>query len=447
MTVSPAADVLVSLSRALDLTEGQPLGHAQRSCAIALRIADVVGLDDAEREALAYAALLKDVGCSSAAARMSALLRADDIRLKAAGKLVDWQRPAEAVAYVAREAAPARGGAARVGTAARALRALAAEGAEITRTRCERGGSIVHGLGLPQGAADAVRALDEHWNGRGQPYGLAGAAIPLLARIAGLAQAFDAFATARGDAAARAMAGARRGRWFDPSLVDALLGLPFDDPLWSSLALGAAADAVGADRALGARRTLDVDAVCDAFADVIDAKSAFTARHSRRVAEFAVATGAALGCTPAERADLRRAGLLHDVGKLGIGNHILDKPGRLTADEMATMRRHTGHTFDVLSGAAALALLARDAAAHHERLDGTGYHRGTGAAGLSQAARILHVADVYEALTAERPYRSALEPDAALAVLARDAGSGACPRALAGLRRALGRDAGLALAA
>ena len=165
-----------------------------------------------------------------------------------------------------------------------------------------------------------------------------------------------------------------------------------------------------------------IDTICEAFADVIDAKSPFTARHSRGVATYAGLIGSTLGFADEDLRELHRAGMLHDIGKLGIPNTILDKPAKLTDDEFARMRLHPAYTETILAGIPAFAGFAAVAAAHHERLDGRGYHRGVPAGHLPVSARALAVADVFEALTADRPYRGPIDPDEALAICRRDAG-------------------------
>ena len=434
------SELLAALSHALDLTEGQPVGHAERTCLIALRVADGLGLGDDDRHALVMASLLKDVGCSLSAARMCRLFGTDDITLKADGKLVDWQRPAEVVRYTARHVE----GGSRLARARRTLavlRELSAAGSEIVEARCDRGASIVRALGCPEAAAEAVLQLDEHWNGKGNPHRLEGDAISPLARIVALAQAADVFCAVQGRAAARAMVRERRGRWFAPDVADAFGAIADDDPLWDALRRDGLAelvrdldppefDAVADDAAL--------DRVCEAFADVIDAKSPFTARHSRGVAAYSLLIGETLGLPAGELRDLRRAGLLHDIGKLGVPNSILDKPGRLTDDEFAVMREHPRYTEDILRGVDAFAPFAAISAAHHERLDGTGYHRGVRAGELPVAARALAVADVFEALTADRPYRGPMAPEEALGIMRETAGTHLCPTCLEALEEGLG---------
>jgi HD-GYP domain-containing protein (c-di-GMP phosphodiesterase class II) len=219
--------------------------------------------------------------------------------------------------------------------------------------------------------------------------------------------------------AVRRVARKRRGRWFDPELVDALLGFCGDDAFWRALATPDVSEWEPGDRRLLADDGR-LDRITEAFARVIDAKSPYTARHSERVAEIAVGLGARLGLDRTGLRDLRRAALLHDIGKLAISNRILDKPGRLDAEEFALMKAHPLYSLRILERAACFAALAPLAAAHHEKLDGSGYPFGLAADALDLPMRVLAVADIYEALTALRPYRGPMAPADALAVIRRD---------------------------
>ena len=430
------SEVIGSLSAALDITGGQPPGHARRTCLIGMRLAETVGLDEAQRSSLFYALLLKDAGCSSNASRVATLYGADDREVKFDHRGTDQHRPVEAVRHLVRSVAPGRTLLAK----GRQLLQLARFGSEGARAlyelRCERGADIARMIDLDEDSAQAIRSLDEHWDGRGVPSGLAGEEIPLLGRILCLAQTVEVHLARDGMEAALAVAAARRGTWFDPTLVDALRSLRADRSLWAALARGDEVAELAlrepADRVASAddRR---LDRIADAFGRVIDAKSPWTARHSEGVARIAVDVGRELGFGPGELRDLRRAGLLHDIGKLGVSNTILDKPGRLDEAEWQAMRRHPALTYRILRPMAAFASIAGDAAAHHERLDGGGYHLGLGADQLSPAARALAVADVCEALSADRPYRPALAPDEVLAIMRRDAGRALCPTAFAAL--------------
>jgi putative nucleotidyltransferase with HDIG domain len=251
------------------------------------------------------------------------------------------------------------------------------------------------------------------------PDGLRGEEIPLAARIACLAQTVEVFHARGGVKAARAMARRRRGGWFDPSLVDAFLRVCADTGFWAQLATPDVSRWEPAGLALAADDE-SVDRIAEAFARVIDAKSPFTARHSERVAEIADGIALELGFDADERRTMRRAALLHDIGKLAVSNRILDKPGKLSEEEFRDVRTHPVHTLSILARAPCFAHLAELAANHHEKLDGSGYPRSLAAEELDLPMRVLSVADVYEALTAERPYRAAIPVEEALAIIGRE---------------------------
>lgn len=420
------SEVLAGLSLALDITEGQRQGHAARTTLIGMRLAQAIGLPPAECSSLFYALLMKDLGCSSNASRFAALFAADDQVLKADLKTIDWANALESFRFVARNVAPGQFWLRRVWQSL-AVFARGPEGArEVVRTRCERGADIARLLDFPDDAVEAIRALDEHWDGGGQPYGLAGARIPLLARVLGLAQTVEVYCTSYGVRAAIEMATARRGTWFDPALVDALRSFRGDEAFWRGLNDGHELERLAAvepaDRLILAdERRLDTIAV--AFAKVIDAKSPWTYQHSTGVARIAVATGTAIGLSSDALRDLYRAALLHDLSKLGVSSLILDKPGRLDDHELQVMRRHPAHTSAILNRVGCLQPLAEMAASHHERLDGKGYHRGTVGSRLDISARVLCAADICDALLATRPYRAGLPPERVLAIMGAEVGT------------------------
>ncbi len=407
-----------ALSYALDVTEGESPGHAVRSCLIGMRLADELGLGAGARSDLFYALLLKDAGCSANSARMAALFAADDHEAKRTSKRVDWARPFPAFVWSLRTVAP--GGSVR----ARAERLLAIrDEGEVTRSlmqaRCDRGAEIARMLGFSEATAQAIRALDEHWDGRGQPRGLRGTEIPLAARVLCLAQTVEIFHAARGVGAAYRVAARRAGRWFDPSLVDALGALRADTGFWASLAEPDLAGVEPLDRVVIADENR-LDRIAEAFAGVIDAKSPWTRHHSDRTSEIATGIAAVLGLEAAAVRDLRRAARLHDIGKLAISNRILDRPGRLTDQEYANVKQHPVVTHRILERVPGFSGLAPVASSHHERLDGSGYPRGLSGGEQTIPMRVLAVADVYEALTAERPYRPAWSSDRALEIIRPD---------------------------
>jgi putative nucleotidyltransferase with HDIG domain len=423
--------VIGALSHALDIAEGERPGHAIRSCVIGMRLAAELELSAQERSDLFYALLLKDAGCSANANRMSVLFAADDREAKATSKLVDWSDRRAAFFWSLRTVAPGSGLRRRI----EVLRAIRDEG-DVTRkfmeARCDRGAEIARMLFLSEDTALAIRSLDEHWDGHGMPDGLRGEEIPLAARILCLAQTVEVFHAKGGVKAARAVAKRRSGRWFDPALVDALQSFIGDREFWAGLEAPDVSAWEPQDLAL-AGDDARLDRVAEAFASVIDAKSPFTASHSLRVAEIADGIAEVLEFSSDERRTLRRAGLLHDIGKLAVSNRILDKPGKLTDKEFEAIQTHPVHTLSILERAPCFASLAALAANHHEKLDGSGYPRNLTGADLDTPMRVLAVADVYEALTADRPYRGPLGPAEALAIIDRDV-----PHKLdAGVRHAL----------
>lgn len=417
------SEILGALTHALDITEGQPPGHALRSCLIGMRLAEVIDLPADDRSALFYALLMKDAGCSANASRMAAIFSTDDLELKRTSKLVDTGDPKAERRWAVTSAGRGRGISGRV----KAIIELARTGAfadDLFAARCERGAEIARMLELPEASAQAIRALDEHWDGGGRPYGLRGDAIPLLGRILGLAQTVEVFCAATGPYEAIEVAIARRGTWFDPELVDALVSLPIGDPLWEQISAEDPADAVAVHDPGDRMVTADdaqLDRIAEAFARVIDAKSPYTFNHSARVADVTVGMARQAGIGGDRLRDLRRAALLHDIGKLAVSNAVLDKPGTLTDDEFAQIKAHPRQTLAILSRASCFAPIAELAANHHEKLDGSGYHRGLGAEQLTPDMRILAVADIYEALTAHRPYRDGMPLEQAIGIVCSDA--------------------------
>lgn len=438
----PLGDVLASMSRALDLTEGQPAGHTLRSCLVAGRLAQELALPAADRSALHYAVLLKDAGCSSNAARFAALFGTDDRVAKPLMKEVDWHQRVRLALRTAATVARGR----PLGDKVRHFLGIART-PDVTRTliavRCERGAGIARSVGFPEATAEAIRSLDEHWDGGGYPEGLRGDAIPRLAQLSLLAQTVEAFHAAGGVRGALRAVRARRGTWFDPALVDRVLAWKRDRAWWATLAAtrvdvhvddhAAPSTPTAADNeAIAAVTALEpgehvllvdeagLDRVAHAFAEVVDAKSPYTFRHSANVARYAAAIGGALGYDPEGQRRLHRAGLLHDVGKLGVSNTILDSPNKLGPEERIAVERHPRFTWDILSRVRAFSDFAWAAATHHEKLDGSGYPWKLDGSALDGPARVLVVADIYEALTADRPYRAGMSHEAAMAILGRE---------------------------
>jgi HD-GYP domain-containing protein (c-di-GMP phosphodiesterase class II) len=441
-SVAPAtislSQTISALSFALDITEGQPMGHAVRSCLIGMRIAEEIGFPVAQRRALYYALLLKDAGCSSNAAKIASLFKADDHVLKHDVKTIDWTSKGQSLIYVACHAAPNGSLLDKAKQILVLLRAGDKGARQLVETRCERGANIVRMLDFPEESSQAILALDEHWDGRGHPLGARGEEIPLSGRIMGLAQTVEVFFCTSGVSGVYEMIFRRRGTWFDPDLVDAMVSFRNDTAFWERLGADDVQDQVTQLEPDEQTLRLDdarLDRVAQAFAYIIDAKSPWTYNHSTGVAEIAFGIGIRLGLPATTLRDLKRAALLHDVGKLGVSSLILDKPGKLTDDEYAQMRRHSGYTQEILGRVEALRHVSELACSHHERLDGMGYHRRLNAEDLSIAARVLPAADIYQALSADRPYRAGMPPDQALGIMRKDVGCGLCPRVFEALER------------
>lgn len=434
------ADVISALTFALDLTEGQRPGHTLRTTLLSMRLGQDLGLDRATLGALFYASLLKDSGCSSNAARMAAVFGSDDQSLKRNMRLVDWHDRWKLAMRTASSCGVGLDPFNRIKHFLRVARTPELT-REIIAVRCERGAQIAQVLEFPAASSEAILHVDEHWCGLGHPVGLAGDEIPLLSRILLIAQTVEAYWSEHGIRGALDMATRRRATWFDPALVDRMVMWRRDTLWWRELADDRALEARVLALEPGATPLLAtddrLDRIARAFAAVIDAKTPFTARHSSNVARYAVAIATTLGEDADATRGVLRAGLLHDIGKLGVSNRILDKPGKLTDDEFAEVRKHPKWTHEILERVGAFQSLADDAAHHHERLDGRGYPYGLSAPQLALPARVLAVADVYEALTADRPYRSGLPVDKVREIMTRDRGTAFDPMVL---------DAAMALA-
>ncbi|TZF89517.1 HD-GYP domain-containing protein [Cognatilysobacter lacus] len=413
------AELIGSLSYALDLTEGQPDGHCLRVCWIGMHVGDAIGLDADARWSLYYTLLLKDLGCSSNAARICEMYLADDRAFKRDFKQVGTG-PLDLLGFVASHTATQAGWRRRLASLVNIARNGDALAQELIQTRCSRGAAIARRLRFPEAVASGIHSLDEHFDGSGRPDGLAGDAIPLASRIALLGQVVDVFQFAQGPDAALAEVRRRAGTWFDPQLVAALESVAQRPGFWQTLQGDGLEAAVNALEPPGRSMPLDddyLDDIAEAFGDVVDAKSPFTAGHSARVGFYTTELARGLGIEGARLRWLRRAALLHDVGKLGVSNTILDKPGKLDAEEWRAVQRHAAYTGHILGRISAFDELARIAAAHHEKLDGTGYPLGLAAADITLETRIITTADIFDAITASRPYRGATPVNDALDIM------------------------------
>ncbi len=419
------AEVVSALSQALDLGSGATRWHSVRTCILGMRIAGELRLPEEVQAALYYALLLKDAGCSSNASQIYNAFGSDDIAAKRDVKKTDWTRLSwETLQYALTHVAPGKPLIERVRTILRVASRQKQHTREVTAIRCERGGTMARLMGLPESTAEAIGGLDEHWNGGGNPAGLQGAAIPLTSRIMLLAQTLDVYCTSTGRRQALEVIRQRSGTWFDPDVVRAARSLAKRGSLWSCLesespqSLALALEP--AQRVLSEGDT-SLDAVCQAFAQIVDAKSPFTYYHSNGVSNAAVAIAKQLDFTPARILFVRHTALLHDLGKMAVSNAILEKPGKPDEAEWQALRAHPAHTWNILHCIGGFQEFSEIAASHHEKLDGTGYHRGLTANELPLEARILVIADIFDALSAKRPYRDALPLEKVFAIMHKDA--------------------------
>jgi HD-GYP domain-containing protein (c-di-GMP phosphodiesterase class II) len=420
------AELMGALSYALDITEGQPPGHCVRSCLIGMRIGRQLGISEEALAELYYTLLLKDLGCSSNAARICQLYLTDDLAFKRDVKRLDDQDFLSTVEFALEHTALGAGLWQRFKVMLGSLRTKEAVAQELIVTRCQRGASIARRLRFHERVASGIHSLDEHFDGQGRPDHLVGAAIPLYSRIALLSQVVEVVASQSGVPAALAEAKRRSGTWFDPKLVGALLELGADDELWEKLRSPDVAEHVFAAEPAQFSIGVDddyLDEIAVAFGEVVDSKSPYTAGHSARVALYTDAIAEQLGLSAERRRWLHRGALLHDVGKLGVSNALLDKPGKLDAAEWDAVRKHAVYTEEILGRIPQFRELAFVAGAHHERLDGAGYPRGLRAEQISLETRIITTADIFDAITAERPYRAAVPVPRTLEIMGESVGT------------------------
>jgi HD-GYP domain-containing protein (c-di-GMP phosphodiesterase class II) len=437
--VARLAELVGAVSIATDLGMGQPQEHALRTCLIAVRLSEASGLDELTRRATYYVALLRYIGCTADAYEAAAFF-GDEIAARAGFAVIDPGRPRELFAYlrahVGAGASPARRAALLAGGVAQGSRgprrAIAAH-CEVARRFGDRLGL---GEDVKRGLADAF----ERWDGKGFPAGLVGESIAMPARIVILARDVEVFHRVGGVEASVAVARGRAGSAYDPALVERY---ERDAGATAAMLERAVAweDAIAAEP--GQPLLVDepaVDGVCGAFADFADLKSPYFVGHSAGVAELAEATAWRLGLDESDVVAARRAALLQDLGRVGVSNGVWDKRGALSAGEWERVRLHPYLSERILARAALLAPLAHLAGMHHERLDGSGYHRGVSAGQLGTTARILAAADVCQALREERPHRSAYSDEETAGILTAEVSAGPLDGEVVGaLLAALGR--------
>lgn len=420
------AELLSALSLAGDLGHGRPLEHTLRATYLAVRLAGHVGLGDATVRDVLYVGLLQTIGCVGNARELAAFLRTDDIAFKTDIAGANYRSLPEQFRVVARHAGSTGPAALRPIAVVRALTGPERPRA-ATRAHCEVAALIARRVGLGPTVDAGLRAMFERWDGAGLPDGLRAAAIPLASRLVYIGAGADIFLSEADASAATAEVVALGGTAFDPALAHAFGALVAERPPWVTLDSPELWDEVLALEPASGRIFIDdsgLDDLALAFADFADIKSPFFVGHSRRVAEIAHTTARRLHLSDAEATAVRRAALLHDVGRASVPNGILDKPRALTPGERERVRMHAYYTQRILERAPGFTSCATVAGAHHERLDGSGYPRGSRSVDLAIGSRILAVADTAQALSEARPYRPALPPDRAASILRHEARTG-----------------------
>ena len=417
------SEIISALSYALDLTEGAVHGHALRSCLLGMRIAQDARLPAEQTGGLYFALLLKDIGCGSNASRISEAGSENDAMAERAKFKGSASRRSNGSSFqlLWKNVLP--------GASAKINRVLPNEFSqqksrrELVGLRNNRGAAIVSKLGMGKFAAEAVQSLDERWDGSGYPDSLKGEQIPLLARICAVAQHLDIISASDGPQHAIKTLQERSGTWFDPHFVRIAVTLHRRGTLWANCSEGNSEEETRQavlDLDADTQHKLEpgqIDQICEAFADVVDAKSPFTFRHSKGVADAAFAIAETMGLAPDRVQLVRRAALLHDIGKLSVPNAILDKKAVLNANEWKAVHHHPRITRLILERVRSFREMAVIAGEHHEKLDGSGYPDKLMARDLSVESRIIAVADVFGALLENRPYRAGISLQDTLSIM------------------------------
>lgn len=414
-------DLLAALSVTTDVGMGQPPETALRSSLLATGLARAMDLPEGDVRNACLGTLLRHVGCTATAGAEARLYGGDEFVSRQAAQSADFGDPRERLRLTLSTGRGA--GLRRPGKIATVLVGNARHGNEILTSICDAASMIVRRLGLGRAVQDCVAQQFERWDGKG-PYGMAADEVALPARVSEVATQAVLFLDAIGPEAALAMVEQRAGGWFDPGvaatfgkagpgLMDELVAA---DP-WQAVLAGEPMPVAHIDES-------GLDRVARCFADMVDLKSPTTAGHSSDVARLAGTAARTLGLTEGDVVTLRRAALLHDLGRVGVSSGVWDKKGPLTRSEWEQIRLHPYHTERILSCSPTLAPMGWIAGLHHERLDGSGYHHGVSASALPASARILAAADTFQTATQDRPHRAARSPEQAAEHLTAEAVAG-----------------------
>jgi HD-GYP domain-containing protein (c-di-GMP phosphodiesterase class II) len=415
------AELVAALSLATDLGTGFPLEHALRSCLLATWTAQALELGDDEIRNVYYVSLLKYLGCT-VTSHVSAQVLGDELGMGTWFATVDLGNQDEVMAAFGENVGAGRPDAERRALLSRLMSSPTLFTDNMAQ-HCELGHLLAVELGLAATVSQALAQAFSRWDGTGTPM-VAGDAIALSIRIAVLTEEAERYSRVRGPEAAVRMVQARAGHSYDPDIAEVFAG-PGADMLKKLDAIDCWVEVLAAEPDPRGRLHGDeVDRALLAVADFTDMKSPYLLGHCRAVANTAAEAAAASGLPASDVLAVRRAAWVHDLGRVAVSSAIWAKPGPLPEGEWERVRLHSHYTDRVLSRSEALAGLRTTAALHHERIDGSGYHRGAPAASQSPIARLLAAADVYTALTEERPYRQAFAPERAAKILRDEATAG-----------------------
>lgn len=406
------AELLAALSLAVDLGLGQPGEHMLRSALIATRLADRLGLTGPDRDAVYYTTLIMWIGCH-ADSHEYARWFGDDIAVRHDTYLTE-AKGLPFLRFLVNNIARGEPLARRVSVLAALFVDARGQLSRMIHSHCTSAALLADRMGLGPEVQSALAFAFERYDGGGMPTGAGGAAIPVQMRIAQLADLVEVHHRTRGVPGALDVAISRRGGQFDPQVVDVfvhdaeeILAGPAAGDAWAT-ALDAAPDR---DEPLDEAA---LDAMLVALGDFVDLKCPFTLGHSRAVAQLAGAAAKAAGLDSDTVALTRRAGHVHDLGRIGVSNQIWSKAGPLSAAEFERVRLHPYLTVRILSQVRGLQSVAQLAGNHHECLDGSGYPRGLHGSALTLPDRILAAAVSYRSACEPRPYRPEQSAQAAM---------------------------------
>ncbi|MBI2965683.1 MAG: HD domain-containing protein, partial [Chloroflexi bacterium] len=415
-------ELLAPLSLVTDLGMGSPDEQALRSCLVATNLARRIGLGEAEVADVYYATLLEHLGCTATSHEEAARFGGDELATRPLMSRTDFERPRELIGML---------GALGRGTSpiARARTTLsvvtsAKWAIDVMAGVCEVGATLARQLHLSQSVELSLGQMFERWDGKGAPNGLRGDATQRPARLAQVASQAVTIAGVAGVDEALAAVRRRSGGWFDPKLSEAFVR---EGPELLSEAMGTDALQAVVAAEPGPWRLVQedrVDELAAVFGRMIDLKSTYLLGHSDGVAALVHEAARALGLSDEDRARVRQAGFLHDLGRVGVPAGIWEKRGSLTQGEWERVRLHAYHSERILARSPGLSGVAGMAGMHHERTDGSGYHRQARGGAVPQGARVLAAADAFHAMTEPRPYRPALASDAAADALRGEARQG-----------------------